>query len=204
VIRAVVPPCRIRDVFVVVPAPQGPAVQEARRLLSQITQAAASREADRRGNPEQDLFIAKAFDPIGYGGSSFPNARTIAPGVLLVPGTAVETEITIDEPLEPSSRAGIGWASVAVLVVLGLAGYGWARIGIDDVLTAAAAAPAVGGAMLIVAGVALDILGIPIGETPGAIATLALGGGCGYLARLILERRVRTRPAPEVEEQPTE
>jgi hypothetical protein len=108
------------------------------------------------------------------------------------------------DALEPITSFGVTLASVAILVLLGVAGYGWARLGIDEVLTAIAAAPAVGVAVVILAAVALDVFGVAIGETPGAIATLALAGGGGYLARFVLERRTGTRPAPQVEEQPAE
>jgi hypothetical protein len=61
-------------------------------------------------------------------------------------------------------------------------GYGWARIGLADTITAAAAAPAIGAAMLILVATALDALGVALGTTLGALAVSALAGGGGYLA----------------------
>ena len=90
------------------------------------------------------------------------------------------------------------------LALLWVAGYGWARIGLAEATTAAAVAPAIGAAMLIIVAVALDALGVPIGTTAGAVAASALAGGGGYLARFVLERRAGSGSAPEVQEQPAE
>ena len=108
------------------------------------------------------------------------------------------------DPLEPSSAAGIAWASIVALALLTLAGYGWARIGLADAITAAAAAPAVGAAMLIVVGTALDTLGVALGTTVGALAVSAIAGGGGYLIRFVLERRAGSGSAPQIQEQPAE
>jgi hypothetical protein len=85
-----------------------------------------------------------------------------------------------------------------------VAGYGWARIGLADAITAAAAAPAVGAAMLILVATALDALGVPLGTTVGALAASALAGGGGYLIRFVLERRTGSGAAPQIQEQPAE
>ena len=85
-----------------------------------------------------------------------------------------------------------------------MVGYGWARIGLGDAITAVAAAPAIGAAVLILVATALDALGVPLGTTAGALAASALAGGGGYLVRFVLERRAGTGSAPEVQEQPAE
>ena len=108
------------------------------------------------------------------------------------------------DPLEPASAARIAWASIATLALLWVAGYGWARIGLADTITAAAAAPAIGAAMLILVSTALDALGVPLGRATGALAASALAGGGGYLIRFVLERRAGSGAAPQVEEQPAE
>jgi hypothetical protein len=108
------------------------------------------------------------------------------------------------DPLEPSSAAGIAWASLVVLALLTVVGYGWARIGLADPTTAVAAAPAVGAAMLILIGTTLDTLGVPLGRAAGALAASALAGGGGYLVRFVLERRAGSGAAPEIQEQPAE
>ena len=92
---------------------------------------------------------------------------------------------------------------IATLALLGIAGYGWARMGFEDAITAAAAAPAVGAAMLILVATSLDAIGVRLG-TPAAVVASALAGGGGYLGWFVLERRARTRSAPQIEEQPAE
>ena len=108
------------------------------------------------------------------------------------------------DPLEPSTAAGIAWASIAGLLLLTVVGYGWARVGLGDAITAVAAAPAIGAAVLILVATALDALGVPLGTTAGAVAASALAGGGGYLVRFVLERRAGTGSAPQVQEQPAE
>ncbi|HEX5627070.1 MAG TPA: hypothetical protein VFY08_03530, partial [Actinomycetota bacterium] len=108
------------------------------------------------------------------------------------------------DPLEPSSAAGLAWASILALALLSVAGYGWARIGLADTITAAAAAPAVGAAMLILVAAALDALGAPLGRATGALAASALAAGGGYLIWFVLQRRAGSGAAPQVQEQPAE
>ena len=188
VIRAGVPTDRIRDVVVVVP-PGGAQDPPERRALTRLTFRDVH-SAQLESGRDATTFVLEPFDAID------------APAGAVVIGLPVRDVFAAD-PLEPLTPLGGTLASVAILVVVGVAGFGWARIGIDEPISAAAAAPAVGTGMLVLAAVALDAVGVAIGETPGAIAALALGGGGGYLA-LVLERRSRARPAPQVEEQPTE
>ena len=108
------------------------------------------------------------------------------------------------DPLEPASAAGIVWASLATLALLSVVGFGWARIGLEDPLRAVAISPAVGATAIIVVAIALDAFGVSLGSNAGAIAASALAGGGGYLVGLVLQRRARTHPAPQVEQQPAE
>ena len=187
VIRAGVPIDRIRDVVVVVP-PGGPEDPPERRALVQLTSRDIEAAQDETGQ-QAKVFVLEPFDAIDT-----PEGAVVIASTVMFPA----------DPLEPLTPLGITLVSVATLIVLGLAGYGWARIGIDDVATAAAVAPAVGVGLVILAAVTLDVFAVAVGEAPGAIAALALGGGGGYVARYVLERRARTRPAPQVEEQPAE
>jgi hypothetical protein len=189
VIRAGVSADRIRDVVVVVP-PGGSGEPPERRALTRLTFGDVHAAQDTSGR-EATVFVLEPFDAVD------------SPEGGVVIDLPVKGAPSVDA-LEPITSFGVTLASVAILVLLGVAGYGWARLGIDEVLTAIAAAPAVGVAVVILAAVALDVFGVAIGETPGAIATLALAGGGGYLARFVLERRTGTRPAPQVEEQPAE
>jgi hypothetical protein len=206
VIRASVPPERARDVFVIVPKVYSDEVSETRKLLTRLTYRAASRAAAGRDAERQDLtFVLRAFDPVGYDFADLPgrSESEVAPGVQVFPNQAgiPDPAMVPVDPLTPSSAAGITWASIATLALLGIAGYGWARMGFEDAITAAAAAPAVGAAMLILVATSLDAIGIQLG-TAAAVVASALAGGGGYLGWFVLERRARTRSAPQIEEQP--
>jgi hypothetical protein len=133
----------------------------------------------------------------------FLDAARAPEGALVVdPGLLVAGEAP--DPLDPSSGAEIAWASLAALLLLGVVGFGWAGLGLADAVTATAASPAVGGSAIILVAVALDLVGVRIGTTGGAIAVSALAGGSGYLVRFVLQRRAGAGPSPQVEEQPPE
>jgi len=108
------------------------------------------------------------------------------------------------DPLEPASAGAVVWASIATLALLSVVGFGWARIGLEDPVRAAAVSPAVGAAAVILVAVGFDAIGISLGSTGSAIAASAIAGGGGYLVGFVLKRRTRTHPAPQVEQQPAE
>jgi hypothetical protein len=192
VIRAGVPPDRIRDVVVVVPSGgDGPASSE-RAALERLTARDLS-AAEARSGRKAEVIVLTPFDEV--------DQPTDA--LVVDPSRPVKDVYPVD-PLEPSSAAGIAWASIVALALLTVAGYGWARIGLADPITAAAAAPAVGAAMLILVGTALDAIGVALGTTVGALAASAIGGGGGYLIRFVLERRAGSGAAPQIQEQPAE
>jgi hypothetical protein len=191
VIRAGVPPDRIRDVVVVVPPLETGTGSVERGALERLTARDLAAAEDRAGRSAA-VIVLTPFDEVDRP----PDALVVDPSVPVKDVYAVE-------PLEPSSAAGIAWAAVVTLALLCVAGYGWARIGLADTITAAAAAPAIGAAMLILVATALDALGLPLGRA-GALAASALAGGGGYLIRFVLERRTGSGPAPQVEDQPAE
>jgi hypothetical protein len=192
VIRAAVPPDRIRDVVIVVPPLRAGTTSDERRALERLT-ARDLEQAETTSGRSAAVFVLTPFDEVDRP----------AGAVVVDPSTPVNDLVPID-PLEPSSAVGIAWASIATLALLWVAGYGWARIGLADTITAAAAAPAIGAAMLILVATALDALGVPLGSATGALAASALAGGGGYLIRFVLERRAGSGAAPQVEEQPAE
>ena len=192
VVRAGVPPDRIRDVMVVVPSVGGAPASGERGALERLTARDLS-AAEARSGRKAEVIVLTPFDEV--------DQPTDA--LVVDPSRAVKDLYPVD-PLEPSSAAGIAWASIVALALLTVAGYGWARIGLADAITAAAAAPAVGAAMLILVGTALDALGVRIGTTVGALAVSAIAGGGGYLIRFVLERRAGSGAAPQIQEQPAE
>lgn len=192
VIRAGVPPDRIRDVVVVVPSVGGAPASGERGALERLTARDLS-AAEARSGRKAEVIVLTPFDEM--------DQPTDA--LVVDPSRPVKDFYPVD-PLEPSSAAGIAWASIVALALLTVAGYGWARIGLADAITAAAAAPAVGAAMLILVGTALDALGVALGTTVGALAVSAIAGGGGYLIRFVLERRAGSGSTPQIQEQPAE
>ena len=191
VIRASVPPARIRDVVVVVPRLEVGAGIE-RAALERLT-AEDLADAERRSGRPATTFVLTPFDGVDKPGDAFQ-----------IDPARVSMDVSAVDPLEPSTAAGIAWASIATLALLGIAGFGWARMGSEDGITAAAAAPAIGAAMLILAATALDAIGVRLGTAVAALAVSALAGGGGYFGWFVLERRARPNAAPEIEEQPAE
>jgi hypothetical protein len=190
VIRASVPPDRIRDVVVVIPPRE--THDEVRRALQELT-ATDLRDAEDAAGPAPVFVLTPFLEP-----ARAPEGATIVdPGLLSVAEAP-------DPLLEPASAIGIAWASLAALLLLGVVGLGWARLGLADTETAAAASPAVGAAATILVAVILDLLGVRIGTTGGALAVSALAGGGGYLVRFVLERRAGAGPPPQVQEQPAQ
>jgi hypothetical protein len=185
VIRAGVPPDRIRDVVVVVAPFEG--AEGERRALERLT-AADLTEAERRtGRPATTIRLSP-FDPS-------------IDGVEIEFGDDQHSVVIVDaaaavDPLEPSSPEGIAWASIATLALLAIVGYGWSRAGLSNPISAAAAAPAIGASAIMLVAVFLDLIGVSLGETSGAVAASGLSGGGGYFAWFVFQRRARTRTAP--------
>ncbi len=192
VIRAGVPADRIRDVVVVVAPLEGEAAAGERGALERLSARDLASAEDRAGRSAA-VFVLTPFDRVDR-----PS------GALVIDPSVARKDLYPIEPLEPASAAAIAWASIATLALLWVAGFGWARIGLDDALTASAAAPAIGAALLIVVAVALDAIGVRLGTSVGALAASALAGGGGYLVRFVLERRGGADAAPQIEEQPAE
>jgi hypothetical protein len=189
VIRAGVPPDRIRDVVVFVPPREG--TQTPQRLALERLTRADLLAAEERAGRSAKVFVLRPFDAL----DAPQDAIVVDPPVI---------DFHPVDPLEEASADEIAWASIAVLALLSVVGFGWARIGLDDPVRAVAISPAVGAVALILVAVGLDALGISLGWTGGAVAASVLAGGGGYLIRLVLQRRSRTHAAPQVEQQPAE
>lgn len=184
VIRAAVPPDRIRDVVVVVPPLEQGDPGPERRALERIG-AEDVAEAERRSGREAVVFDLTPFGATG----EREGAIVISPD----PSAPVESS---NGPLVPSSPGAIAISGVLVLALLWFAGYGWARAGIADPVTATALAPAAGAGALVLAGIALERLGVPIDGTIGAWVVSTIAGGGGYLVWSVLERLTIADPAP--------
>lgn len=199
VIRAGMPPDRIRDVYVVVPPPpEGASRTSERMALTRITEQEL-RDAD--GSPVS--FLLAPFDRVDLPSAQRTPQQRVSTGVFVHPVTARTPGSPVD-PLGPSSPGENAVVTFVVLALVALIGYGWARAVTDDAFTAAALAPALGTAALILAGIALERLGVPLSGSVGPTVVSGLVGIGGYLVWLVLQRRVRTSAAHEVDAQPHE
>jgi hypothetical protein len=195
VIRAAMPPDRIRDVVILVGGHPGD-VNAERRALERLT-AADLRDAEMRSGRTPEAFILTPFnDP----GDDF--GLTLA--TVIRPNEAPLVAGEPDDPLEPMSRAGTVASAVLTLAFLSMVGYGWARVAFADAAAAAATAPAFGTAAVMLAAIALERAGLPIDSIAGAWIVSALAGASGYIAWRVLERRAGARTAPEIDEEPSE
>lgn len=193
VIRAAMPPDRVRDVVVIVSPPVAGQPTEERLALTSITSedsAALAAQAD----PPALFFLLKPFDAVDD-----PDAFSmteVAPGVFVV----VEAQDTKPlpspepgpiEPLERSSPGGIAVATLALLALATLAGYGWARAFVADLVIRLAIAPMCGIAALIITGIVLERVGLPLTGSVGPTLVSLVAGGGGYLALFLLQRHAR-------------
>jgi hypothetical protein len=200
VIRASVPPDRIADVHVVVTdiASGGTPPDEAWRRLSAVT-AREAQAAIAGGGGRALLVRVDAAFPFELTADAEP---VVGSGVTVTAnGFALSAAVAPVDPLVPSSPAGIAIASVGVLALLWIAGYGWARTAVDPV-AAAALAPVFGLASLIVAAIVADRVGVPLDGWIGPTAVSAVAGCGGYLLLFLLgaESETVADPAPQVEQ----
>ncbi len=204
VIRAAVPPDRIRDVHVVVPpVPAGRVAAPERIALSRVSLAEAA--AATRASPTGTLtFRLVPFDRVDR---VAPGMTAAGSGVFVLagPGSAVPTASgpAID-PLRASSGGGIALATIAVLALLSAVGYGWASAFASDRIVRLALAPLCGAAALMLLAIALERIGLPLTGSVGPSAVSLLAGGGGYLAVFLLERGTRSNAPQEVHGQPDE
>jgi len=204
VIRATVPPDRIRDVVILVPtspspspspspppAPAPEATDPVRDALSVVTAG----DVTAAGEPFVTVLLAP-FDRVDLASAS--DAQRVARGVFMDPAYRGADQPV--RPLDPSSPAGIAWGTVLTFALLVLAGYGWARAATPDAFDAGVLAPVFGMGAITIAAIILERVGVPLSGARGPVAVSLLAGGGGYVMWLILERRARTRPAPQIQE----
>jgi hypothetical protein len=200
-IRASVPPDRIAGVHIVVASDQTTGTpDEERRLLTEIT-AREARTAIADANGRVLFARLGVFFPFGLTEEVDAPAEpvdgpTVAPGVR-IDAQRFDPRPAADpiDPLEPSSPVGIVGASIAVLALLWMAGYGWARTAMDRT-AAVALAPAFGAAALTLVAVAADRAGLPLDGWVGPTVVSTLAGGGGYLCRIRLGTQGQAVTAP--------
>jgi hypothetical protein len=191
VIRAGMPPDRIRHVVIRVPWPNGPATTE-RWKLAHLTRDDA-RAAERSGNGQTVTFVLAPFDRTDL--PTDPGAPGLVSDGVLVSSPTLQPRAVAD-PLEPSSPVGIAIATLATLALLVVAGYGWSRASLANAVSAVALSPAFGVAALTIAAIALERLGVPLTGAIGPIVVSAVSGLGGYAVWFVLERRARAGTTP--------
>ena len=214
VIRAALPPETIRSTIVVAPCPQAgfgppgaPASTDALMNALASLSCRTIEDASRSG-PVVPLLL-RPF--AGGDADAFAGAgTTIAPSVVLI--TAPDAGPSpvpdrVSSPMEPLIVPGSGMiavASIIVLVLLWIAGYGWARTWVGPGTTGVALAPAFGVVVTTIAGAVVDRLGFTLEGWIASTVAFASACACGYLAALLVERRVRANPPSKIDEQPRE
>jgi hypothetical protein len=208
VIRAALPPERIRDVVVFVGTPADhlagrPTLvgEPERDALARLSLADVERAARARGREPAAFVLAPFARPDVDEAARL--GRQVGPGVFLLapslpPGAPVATPPP-SPPLRPSTPVAIALSSTAALALLGAIGWPWSRIGLGRGVGAPAwlplaAAPAVGGALLTLAAVAAERLGVPLTGTAGPAGISAAVGLGGELFRRVVERRGLAEP----------
>lgn len=176
VIRAEVPPERIRDVFVRFPQPN-PSDAEASALLTD-TDLQVARAIEGSGSPVQEFRVGSATSGVP---PPLPGARMAS--------------VSTDGPGSPTTPLGVAVVAVAGVLVLGLVGAGWARAAGARGIQILERAPATGMGALILAAMLADRLGARLaGATTAALVIVV--AGAGYLAAALVERRSRGHRQP--------
>ncbi len=182
-IRASIPADRIRDVRILV-RPRGSMDQENRRLVqTSIREAFPSAGV----GPASIWFDLAPFDRAAFGqpfGPGVPGGdvapRILSRGVGIVGTVPVPLDRIVD-PLHPASPWGIALATFAALIVMGGAGYGWARATTGPGPAALALSPAFGLAGLLLCGLIADRLGLSLSSRGVGVAGLLILTGSGLL-----------------------
>ncbi|MGZ4126441.1 MAG: hypothetical protein ACXVQU_12905, partial [Actinomycetota bacterium] len=163
VIRASMPPDRAADVFVYVGT-------QANFLAGRPT-VRGSAEYDTLSRLYlHDIPTSPAHPAIGIVLAPFdrtasptaPGFQRWARGVYATAPSAGVPTVPARDPLTPSSPGQIAFAAIAIVALTTLAGWGWARWCGLDLLASLAVAPAAGIATIVLAGIALDRVGISL------------------------------------------
>jgi hypothetical protein len=207
-IRASVPPDRIRDVHVYVgtldnylhdrPTLRGDPEFDAlsRLYLSEIRAA---------GGPGNAMtFLLQPFAPSDFAAAQRGGRAPFAPGAIVLNDADLLVRGTVTGPfdtLDASSPLLTFVTGAGMLVLLFVVGFGWALCSARDPVHAFALAPAFGVAALILGGFVIDRVGVPLtGAGPPAISAVAAAGGYAlwWWRRRNFLRRARERK-PEAE-----
>jgi hypothetical protein len=193
ILRAAVPPERAGDVYVYVGDPAryfagAPTVRGTTEY-----DALSHRLFDDIPDGDAAVFVAHEFDRVGGAENDAHFVRWTPSVVSTVrdprPLPAADGE------LESSSPWAIAGAAVAMAALLWAIGYGWARWTFGDRVTALAAAPGFGTAVLAIVGLLVERVGVPLTGSWGPTLISLLAGGLGY-GLLVRQGVPASEPAP--------
>ncbi|MFL5798150.1 MAG: hypothetical protein ACJ77A_09480 [Actinomycetota bacterium] len=204
-LRSAMPPDRIRELHVVVGTPRDFLAGRPTTTGNRLRDALSKRYlADfRAAVPAATPGVALVLEPMnvpGFGEAQRAGRR-VAPGVVLLhrkSGRRIAIPHSLQPPVDPLLPAPV-WRilldAVGMLALLWAIGWGWARGLVGGGLATAAIAPAMGVAVAVVAGLALDRVGVRLtGPVPVILSACVGGGGYAFAAvrpgreRGVLER----------------
>ncbi len=199
VIRAALPPDRAADAYIYVGTAQN-FWEHRPTIVGDPQYDALSRQyfADIPTGSGSLAFILTAFDPSAA--IDHPAFFTLrSPGVFAATPSGAASSLSsapaARDPLQPSSPAGIILATLAVIVLLEVTGAGWAAWAVRDPVEVCLAAPAFGIAVMVLAGVLLERLGLPLSGWVGPTVVSVVAGGTGYVLAAV--SRTKAGPGPQ-------
>ena len=203
IIRSALPPSRIRHVYLYVGSPRNylagrPTVYGPQALEHDTFSREYLREIRAAGG-HPVAFVLQPFNPSGFAGSQRHGFGVkVAPGVVVL-GSPPAHAGTFPGAIRPTSSWRFVAAGVELLVLLCAIGLGWALAWTSGVLDGLAVATAVGVAVLVLAGVALDRSGVLIGgDAPRYVApALAV---LGYVVAYVRRRDRKSREGRGIHE----
>jgi hypothetical protein len=201
IIRAGVPPDRIRDVYLYVGSPRHYLAGEP----TLIGRGAAEHDLFSRqylreleaagGHPV--AFVLRPFNQHAFTHAQSDGRGTkVAPGVLVL-GAPPRPAGPPADPVVPSSPWRIVAVGVGLFLLLGAIGLGWSLGAMRGVVNGLAVAPATGAAVLVLAGLAVDALGRSIGGMTALSVAVGVGVG-GYVPAYLWWRGGRAAGRPGV------
>jgi hypothetical protein len=195
VLRDALPPDRIRDASVYVGTPQN-WLKGRPTLVGNQQHDALSRLYLRDIQAAGGHPIAFLLAPFNRPGIAFArhHGDVVTRGVIVLGSHPSPIGPEVD-PIHPTSSWRLASAGLLSFLLLAAVGLGWAMAAVPRRRSAFALAPALGAAALVLAGIALERVGVPLtGAGPPAISAAVGAGGYGFAYRR--RRRNRTEREP--------
>jgi hypothetical protein len=141
--------------------------------------------------------VVQRYNPLGFdeAAADLPG-RVVAAGVLALGGPVPTRAVTVTTaPQARTTADGLVWVGALIVVILLVAGSGWAVALLpDDVTVRVALAPVLGAAIVSLVALLWGLAGLSFGKI-GALGPLVLCSVGGWVAAVL---RGRTKPPPPV------